>query len=190
MIDVFCAGDVNSISVGEGTTIGDRALVHVGPTGTASEKRPAIIGSRVTVGQGAVLHACTVHDEAVVGIGAHVLDGATVEKHGVLSAGSILAPGSTIKAGELWSGMPAQLVSKVEPSLIEYYLEKCSETVKLAAVHEAEHAKTLDVLEAEKEARAHQAGLSDEYAMQLGIRTQLDAEGQARTGRDAMSNTV
>ena len=39
--------------------------------------------------------------------------------------------GATIKAGELWSGMPAVLVSKVEPSLIEFYLEKCEETVKV-----------------------------------------------------------
>jgi len=178
-------GDVNSISVGESTAIQDRVLVHVGATGPASTKLPCVIGDRVTVGQGAVLRACTVHDEAVIGIGAHVLDGATVEKHGMLSAGSILAPGATIKAGELWSGMPAVLVSKVEPSLIEFYLEKCEETVKLAAVHSAEHSKTLDVLEAEKEARAHQKGLSDEYAMQMGIRSQLDAEGQARTGRDS-----
>ena len=179
---------MNSISIGEGTAVQDRVLVNVGATGPASEKRPAIIGSRVTVGQGSVLHACTVHDEAVIGIGAHVLDGATVEKHGILSAGSILAPGATIKSGELWSGMPAQLVSKVEPSLIEYYLEKSEENVKLASVHAAEHAKTLDVLEAEKEARAQTASLSDEYAAQTGIRAQLDSEGQARTSRDAASN--
>jgi len=102
----------------------DRALVHVGASGPASERRPAVIGSRVTVGkapnplnglrrparadaaprltgQGAVLHSCDVHDEAVIGIGSHVLDGATVEKHGMLGAGSILAPGATIKAGEV-----------------------------------------------------------------------------------------
>jgi carbonic anhydrase/acetyltransferase-like protein (isoleucine patch superfamily) len=95
------AGDVNSISVGDATALHDRVLVSVGATGPASEKRPAVIGSRVSVGQGAILHACTIHDEASVGAGAHVLDGATIEKHGALEAGAVLAPGATIKSGEV-----------------------------------------------------------------------------------------
>jgi carbonic anhydrase/acetyltransferase-like protein (isoleucine patch superfamily) len=181
-------GDAGSISVGEGTALQDRVLVNVGRTGPASAARPAVIGSRVTVGQGAVLHACTVLDEAVIGIGAHVLDGATVEKHGVLSAGSVLAPGATIKSGELWSGIPAVKVSNVETSMIEAALLKVEENAKLAAVHSAEHSKTLDVLVAEGETRSAQAGISDEYATQHGIRDQLDAEGQIRTSRDAVSN--
>jgi len=176
-------GDSNSISVGEGTAVQDKVLVHVGPSGPASEKLPAVIGSKVTVGQGAVLHSCTVHDEAIIGIGAHVLDGATVEKHGMLGAGSILAPGATIKAGEFWSGMPAKMVQKVDKATIDYYLEKVEENTKLAAVHMAEHEKPLDVLEAEKEARRAQSELSDEYAAQMGIRSQLDQAGQSRSSR-------
>ena len=63
---------MNNISVGDDTALYDRVLVHVGATGPASEKRPAIIGSRVNVGPGSILHACTIHDEAIVGPGAHV----------------------------------------------------------------------------------------------------------------------
>lgn len=129
------------------------------------------------------MHSCTVHDEAIIGIGAHVLDGATVEKHGMLGAGSILAPGATIKAGEFWSGMPAKMVQKVDKATIDYYLEKVEENAKLAAVHMAEHEKPLDVLEAEKEARRARSELSDEYAAQMGIRSQLDQAGQERSSR-------
>jgi carbonic anhydrase/acetyltransferase-like protein (isoleucine patch superfamily) len=102
----YNAGDVNSISVGDATSLHDRVLVHVGATGPASKKRPAVIGSRVNVGQGSILHACTIHDEANVGAGAHVLDGATIERHGMLDAGAVLAPGATIKAGEVRSRSP------------------------------------------------------------------------------------
>ena len=71
------------------------------------------------------------------------MDGATVEKHGMLGAGSILAPGATIKAGEFWSGMPAKMVQKVDTATIDYYLEKVEENAKLATVHMAEHEKPL-----------------------------------------------
>ena len=126
------------------------------------------------------------HDEAIIGIGAHVLDGAIVEKHGMLGAGSILAPGATIKAGEFWSGMPAKMVQKVDTATIEYYLEKAEENTKLASVHMAEHAKPLDVLEAEKDSRRQQSELSDEYAAQMGIRGQLDQAGQTRSSRSVV----
>ena len=115
-----------------------------------------------------------------------MLDGATVEKHGMLGAGSILAPGATIKAGEFWSGMPAKMVQKVDTATIEYYLEKAEENAKLASVHMAEHSKPLDVLEAEKDSRRQQSELSDEYAAQMGIRGQLDAAGQKRSSRSVV----
>ena len=55
-----------------------------------------------------------------------------------------------MRAPQFWSGVPATLIQKVDTKTIEYYLAKSDENEKLASVHMAEHAKTLDVLEAEK----------------------------------------
>eukprot|EP01052_Picozoa_sp_SAG31_P004213 SAG31_NODE_173_length_21354_cov_16.826112_6_plen_101_part_00 len=88
---------------------------------------------------------------------------------------------------QMWAGAPAKMVSKVDATTIDFYKAKTSETVKLAAVHLAEHSKSLDLLVAEDEARKRRAGISDEYATQMGIRTQLDQAGQARTARQTLT---
>jgi len=69
-----------------------------------------VIGDDVTIGHAALLHACTLHDRAFVGMGALVLDGAVIESEGVLAAGSVLPPGKRIASGQLWMGNPAVMV--------------------------------------------------------------------------------
>ncbi|KAJ9703499.1 hypothetical protein PVL29_005023 [Vitis rotundifolia] len=68
-------GDVNSISIGSGTSIEDNALVHVAKSSSSGKVLPTTIGDNVTVGHGAVLHGCTVENEAFIGMGATLLDG-------------------------------------------------------------------------------------------------------------------
>lgn len=71
-------GDVNNISIGCGTNIQDNSLVHVAKSNLAGKVLPTIIGDNVTVGHSAVLHGCTVDDEAFIGMGATLLDGVVV----------------------------------------------------------------------------------------------------------------
>ncbi len=99
-------GDTNQITVGSGTNIQDGTIVHVNPAAEHS----CTIGRDVTVGHAAIVHACTLHDRAFVGMGATVLDGAVIESDGMLAAGAVLAPGKRIGAGELWAGVPARKV--------------------------------------------------------------------------------
>ena len=65
-------GDVNSISIGEGTNIQDLAVLHV------DADAPLSIGKNVTIGHGAILHGCTIQDQALIGMGAIVLNGAKI----------------------------------------------------------------------------------------------------------------
>ncbi|PPD93833.1 hypothetical protein GOBAR_DD09139 [Gossypium barbadense] len=83
-------GDVNSISVGSGTNIQDNSLVHVAKSNLSGKVLPTNIGNNVTVGHSAVLHGCTVEDEAFVGMGATLLDGVVVEKHAMVAAGALV----------------------------------------------------------------------------------------------------
>jgi len=97
-------GDTNIIRIGACTNIQDGTIIHV----NAGESMACLIGDDVTVGHGAVIHACRLHDRAFVGIGAIVLDEAEIEPHGVLAAGAVLTPGKRLPAGELWAGAPAR----------------------------------------------------------------------------------
>jgi gamma-carbonic anhydrase len=97
-------GDSNSIRIGARTNIQDGTIVHID-----SGKFCTVIGDEVTVGHAAVIHACTLHDRAFVGIGATVLDGAVIEESGMLAAGAVLTPGKVIGRNELWTGTPAKL---------------------------------------------------------------------------------
>lgn len=98
-------GDTNVIRVGARTNIQDGTIVHV-----AAGTLPTLIGDDVTIGHAAIIHACTLHDRAFIGMGATVLDGAVIEAGGMLAAASLLPPGKRIGAGELWQGSPARLV--------------------------------------------------------------------------------
>ncbi len=97
-------GDTNFIRIGARTNIQDGTIVHVDAVTFAT-----IIGDDVTVGHGAIIHACTLKDRAFVGMGSTVLDGAVIEEGGMLGAAGLLTPGKVIGRYELWTGAPARL---------------------------------------------------------------------------------
>ena len=97
-------GDTNFIRIGARTNIQDGTIIHVN-----GSDFPTVIGDDVTVGHAAIIHACTLHDRAFVGMGATVLDGAVIEAGGMLAAGSLLTPNKRIGPNELWQGTPARL---------------------------------------------------------------------------------
>jgi carbonic anhydrase/acetyltransferase-like protein (isoleucine patch superfamily) len=98
-------GDTNRIRIGARTNIQDGTIIH----GNVGEAFAVLIGNDVTVGHAAIIHACTLHDHAFVGMGATVLDGAVIEEGGMLAAGALLTPGKRIGRNELWQGSPARL---------------------------------------------------------------------------------
>lgn len=101
-------GDVNYIKIGEQTNIQDGCILHVTHAGPYSPEGGAlVIGKRVTVGHGVILHACNIGDAVLIGMGSRILDNAVIEPYSMLGAGSLLPPGKTIPSGELWIGSPA-----------------------------------------------------------------------------------
>uniref|UniRef100_A0A453ESM2 Uncharacterized protein n=1 Tax=Aegilops tauschii subsp. strangulata TaxID=200361 RepID=A0A453ESM2_AEGTS len=94
-------GDANNVQVGSGTNIQDNSVVHVAKSNLSGKVFPTIIGDNVTVGHSAVLQGCTVEDEAFVGMGATLLDGVVVEKHGMVAAGALVRQNTRIPCGEV-----------------------------------------------------------------------------------------
>lgn len=113
-------GDVNTISIGARSNIQDGAIVHVTHAGPYTPGGlPCSVGSDVTVGHGAVVHACTIGDACLIGMHATVLDGAIVHTHAFIGAGALIAPGKVVGAGELWVGNPARCVRRLAAREIE-----------------------------------------------------------------------
>jgi carbonic anhydrase/acetyltransferase-like protein (isoleucine patch superfamily) len=120
-------GDVQSIRIGARTNIQDGTVIHVTrKTGATS------IGSGITIGHSALIHAATLEDGCFVGMHATVLDGAVVESGAMLAAGALLAPGKRVPKGELWAGNPARLFRPMKPEEAEFIPLSAAHYVALA----------------------------------------------------------
>ncbi|XWS25788.1 hypothetical protein CRYUN_Cryun27aG0097500 [Craigia yunnanensis] len=169
-------GDVNSISVGSGTNIQDNSLVHVAKSNLSGKVLPTIIGDNVTVGHSAVLHGCTVEDEAFVGMGATLLDGVVVEKHAMVAAGALVRQNTRIPTGEVWGGNPAKFLRKLTDEERSFISQSATNYTNLAQVHAAENAKPFDEIEFEKVLRKKFARRDEEYDSMLGVVRETPAE--------------
>lgn len=163
-------GDVNSITVGSGTNIQDHTLVHVAKTNVSRSVLPTIIGSNVTIGHSAVLHGCTIDDDAFVGMGATLLDGVVVEKNAMVAAGALVIPDTRIPSGEVWGGNPARFLRKLTDEEIAFFAQSASNYANLAQSHFTENAKGLDEIEAEKLFHKKFSGQSNDYNAHVGVR--------------------
>jgi carbonic anhydrase/acetyltransferase-like protein (isoleucine patch superfamily) len=107
-------GDVHFIRIGSETNIQDNSVLHV-----THDTGPLIIGNRVTAGHSVTLHACTIEDETLIGMGAVVLDGAVVESHAMVAAGALVPPGMRVAGGTLVGGVPAKVLRELRPEEID-----------------------------------------------------------------------
>ncbi|KAK4490669.1 hypothetical protein RD792_001360 [Penstemon davidsonii] len=162
-------GDANSISIGTGTNIQDNSLVHVAKSNLSGKVLPTLIGNNVTVGHSAVLHGCTVEDEAFVGMGAILLDGVVVEKNAMVAAGALVRQNTRIPSGEVWGGNPAKFLRKLTDEEIAFISQSAINYSNLAQAHAAENAKEFDKIEFEKVLPKKSAKPDEEYDSMLGV---------------------
>lgn len=121
-------GDTNFIRIGARTNIQDGTIIHVN-----AGSFPTVIGDDVTVGHGCIIHACTLHDGAFVGMGATVLDGAVIEPGGMLAAGALLTPNKRIGRNEMWQGSPARLTRVMDEAEQAKFAQTAIHYAELAA---------------------------------------------------------
>lgn len=101
-------GDINRIVVGPRTNVQDGAIIHL------ADNFPALIGELVTIGHGAIVHACTLDDEVLVGMGAIILDGAEIGARSIIGANALVTAGTKIPAGSLVFGSPAKVMRELD----------------------------------------------------------------------------
>ncbi|MBR3749649.1 MAG: gamma carbonic anhydrase family protein [Firmicutes bacterium] len=121
-------GDGPHIEIGERSNIQDGCVLHADPG------YPLMVGSRVTIGHGAILHGCTVGDGSLIGMGAIVLNGAKIGKNCIVGAGALVTGGKEFEDGMLILGSPAKAVRRLTPveiasnlSSAKHYVEQAKE---------------------------------------------------------------
>jgi carbonic anhydrase/acetyltransferase-like protein (isoleucine patch superfamily) len=129
---VAARGDVNYITIGACTNIQDSSVLHVA---RGSDQNPdgfgLIIGDEVTVGHGAILHACQVGHRSLIGMGATILDGAVLEDDILLAAGSLVPPGKVLDGGYLWRGSPAKKIRRLTADETNWIVESALHYIQL-----------------------------------------------------------
>jgi carbonic anhydrase/acetyltransferase-like protein (isoleucine patch superfamily) len=90
--------------------IGAESNVQDGAIGHSDPGAPLIVGDRVTVGHQAILHGCSIGDQALVGMGARVLNGAVIGANSLVGAGALVTEGKRFEPGMLIVGAPARVV--------------------------------------------------------------------------------
>ncbi|MBL1377045.1 gamma carbonic anhydrase family protein [Zobellella iuensis] len=129
---VAARGDVNYIRIGARTNIQDGTVLHVTRKSTARpDGLPLIIGEDVTIGHKAMLHACTIGNRVLVGMGCIILDGALVGDDVIIGAGSLVPPGRRLESGFLYVGSPVKQVRPLTEAEKAFLPESADNYVRL-----------------------------------------------------------
>ena len=115
-------GDSGAITVGEGTNIQDKCILH--------EK--TAVGKHCTIGHGAIVHGCTIGDYTTVGMGAIVLNGAAIGPNCIVGAGAVVTGKMDAPAGSLILGSPAKVVKPLSEEQLADLAVSAKHYVELA----------------------------------------------------------
>jgi gamma-carbonic anhydrase len=125
LFNAVIRADIAPVVIGSSTNIQDNVTIHV------SENLGVIVGDFVTIGHNAVLHACTVEDGSLIGMGAIVMDGAHIRRNTIVAAGALVSPGKEYPEATLLVGVPAHVSRSLTPVEISEIRANAENYVKI-----------------------------------------------------------
>ena len=126
---VTIRGDMAPITILQNTNIQDNSVIHV------NTNMPTCIGSNVTIGHGAIIHACTIKDHVLIGMGAIILDEAIIGEYSLVAAGSLVPPRKIFPPRSLIMGNPAKVVRELREQEIVDIQHNCDHYITLATIY-------------------------------------------------------
>jgi carbonic anhydrase/acetyltransferase-like protein (isoleucine patch superfamily) len=122
-------GDINYVQVGARSNIQDGCILHV------ENDKPCIVGENVTVGHGAIIHACMIEPECLIGMGAIILSGAFVGRGSIIAAGTIIRENVVVKPFSLMAGVPGRLIRTLDKSSAQTHRKWAQKYSAVAQAH-------------------------------------------------------
>ena len=119
-------GDMAPITIGEGTNIQDNAVVHT------DHLQPTNIGKMITVGHSAIIHACTIKDYALIGMGSIILNNAVIGEYSLVAAGTVVPPGKVVPPRTLVMGNPMKIIRELSDEEVEKNVNNALHYIKLS----------------------------------------------------------
>ena len=117
-------GDVEPITIGEGSYIQDGSVIHTDPG------CPTIVGNGVTVGHMVMLHGCEIADDCLIGIGSTILNKTKIGKNCIIGANALVTENKVIPERSLVLGSPGKVIREVTDEEIEHIKENASDYVE------------------------------------------------------------
>jgi len=124
-------GDINFIEIGEATNVQDGTIIHL------ADDYPVRLGKFVTIGHAAVIHACTIEDECLIGMRATILDGAVIGRNSIIGAQALVTQGMIVPSGSLVLGVPGKIAKTLSPEEQAGIRNWAEKYVKVAEAHRA-----------------------------------------------------
>ncbi|MDX1685053.1 MAG: gamma carbonic anhydrase family protein [Saprospiraceae bacterium] len=112
-------GDVNSVRIGHRVNIQDGAIIHC-----TYEKTETHIGDNVSIGHRAIVHGCTVEDNALIGMGAIVMDNAVIPSDCIVAAGALVPENKILESGWIYAGVPARKFKPLTDEQRNFFIER------------------------------------------------------------------
>lgn len=128
-------GDLLPIKIGSRTNIQDNAVLHTTHASDFFNGAGLTIGHDVTIGHGAVCHACTLGSRVLIGMNATVLDNSIIQDDVIIGAGALVPPGKTLESGYLYIGSPVKQARKLTQTELDFLKYSAASYIKLAQKH-------------------------------------------------------
>ncbi len=126
-------GDINYISIGDRSNVQDGTIVHL------SNDFGVEVGKDVTIGHATIIHACTIEDECLIGMGAIVMDGVVIGKRSIVGANALITQGTIVPPGSLVLGSPAKVVKTLSEEQQAKLKDMAAKYVIVSATHKAKY---------------------------------------------------
>ncbi len=130
-------GDVHCIRIGDRTNVQELCMLHV-----THDTHPLIIGNKVTIGHGAILHGCTIKDRVLIGMGAIVMDGAVIGEDSVVGAGALVVEGMVVPQKSVVLGSPGRIRRTTSEAELKWITASAENYVKYAGQYLDNSSKT------------------------------------------------
>ncbi|MCH6257785.1 gamma carbonic anhydrase family protein [Puniceicoccaceae bacterium K14] len=126
-------GDINYISIGNRSNVQDGTIVHL------ADDYPVDVGNDVTIGHAAIIHACKIEDECLIGMGATVMDGAVIGSRSIVGANALVTQGTIVPPGSLVLGSPAKVVKSLSDVQQSKLKDMAAKYVTVSSTHKKKY---------------------------------------------------